>query len=45
MKASKASPKLRVRLVHWHEAEAGESAERLRTLGYQVNHAILSGPE
>jgi CheY-like chemotaxis protein len=45
MKASKASRKLRVRLIHWHEAEAAERASRLRGLGYQVDHAILSGPE
>jgi len=45
MKASKASRKLRVRLVHWHEAEAVERGERLRALGYQVNPTILSGPE
>jgi len=45
MKASKASRKLRVRLIHWHEAEAEERAERLRVLGYEIDHNILSGPE
>jgi hypothetical protein len=39
------SRKLRVRLIHWHEAEAAERGERLRALGYEVNHSILSGPE
>ncbi len=45
MKASKANPKLRVRLIHWHEAEAEERGKRLRALGYIVDHNILSGPE
>ncbi len=45
MKASKANPKLRVRLIHWHEAEAEERGKRLRALGYKVDHNILSGPE
>jgi hypothetical protein len=37
--------KLRVRLIHWNEAEAAEKGERVRALGYEVNHNILSGPE
>jgi hypothetical protein len=45
MKASKASRKFRVRLIHWHEAEAEERGERLRALGCEVDHAILTGPE
>ena len=45
MKAGKVSRKLRVRLVHWNEAEAAERAERLRALGYEVNDSTLSGPE
>jgi CheY-like chemotaxis protein len=36
---------LKVRLVHWHEAEAAERAERLRALDCEVEHEILSGPE
>ncbi len=39
------SRKSRVRLIHWHEAEAGERAGRLRALGYKVDHALLTGPE
>ncbi len=31
----------RVRLVHWNQAEAAERAERLRGLGFQVNHAPI----
>ncbi len=39
------SRKAHVRLIHWHEAEAGEKAERLSALGYEVDHALLTGPE
>jgi hypothetical protein len=45
MTPKKPSRKFRVRLIHWHEAEAAERAERLRILGYEVDHNILSGPE
>ncbi|HUU38042.1 MAG TPA: hypothetical protein VMW46_07560 [Candidatus Desulfaltia sp.] len=45
MNPKKASRKLRVRLIHWNEMEAGERAGRLRALGYEVEHDILTGPE
>jgi hypothetical protein len=36
---------LKVRLIHWNEAEAAERAERLRSLGYEVESGILNGPD
>ena len=45
MTAKRESGKLRVRLIHWNEAEAGERAARLLALGYEVDHSILKGPE
>lgn len=41
MTASGAS-KARVRLVHWNADEAAERAERLKAVGYQVDHEPLS---
>jgi CheY-like chemotaxis protein len=32
-------------MVHWNEVEAAERAERLRSLGYEVEAEILEGPE
>lgn len=36
---------LKVRLVHWNEAEAAERAARLRPFGYEVESGILQWPE
>ena len=30
----------RVRLIHWNEAEAAERGERLRRIGYRVDHRV-----
>lgn len=35
---------VRVYLLHWNEAEAGERAERLRALGYAVDTASAGSP-
>jgi hypothetical protein len=32
-----------VRLIHWHEGEAEERADRLRRLGYAVEYGIVNG--
>jgi hypothetical protein len=32
-----------VRYIHWHAAEAGERAERIRALGHAVDHALPRG--
>ncbi|MEW5902544.1 MAG: hypothetical protein AB1715_13850 [Acidobacteriota bacterium] len=42
----KAKPRdsLRIRLVHWSQAEAAERAARVRALGFSVEHEPLDGP-
>ena len=34
------SPRGRVRLIHWNEDEAAERGERLRRIGYRVDHRV-----